>query len=294
MSGTPLDLTPFGPVLSAIGWLYWLVAFAILGFALWLPKVLWQKIAAVAMAVAAVYLVFVRPVQTQAKARQHELQISNVKLDEAKALFKERCQGAGERITRTAESVDGLLLINVRPKEANYSEQFKMDDPYGRNCGGNDCIALYLFDYKMVPTGTGTSPSLTPTTPRLYSYVDVVDDSTSQRLRYTKESARSQMIQNLVSGSMPRYGVTWTDISTRNDREHWIAGGSIKVVDLETKEVIAERIGYLIDPGQGSTAGDRSPWIWARSYSTGCPPFDGHNQAFVSKVLKPKAQGVEK
>ena len=61
MSGTPLDLTPFGSVLNAIGWLYWLIAFAILGVAWWLPKVLWQKIAAVAIAVAAVHLVFVRP-----------------------------------------------------------------------------------------------------------------------------------------------------------------------------------------------------------------------------------------
>jgi hypothetical protein len=288
MTSTPLDLTPLGGVLTAIGWLYWLIALAILAVAWWLPKVLWQRIAAVSIAMAAVYLVFVRPVQTRVLVQQQQHQASNVKLDEAKALFNERCKGAGERVTRTVESVDGLLLTNTRPKEVNYSEQFKMDDPYGRNCGGDDCIALYLFDYKMVPTSAGANPSLAPVTPRLYAYVDVVDDATSQRLRYTKESASSPLTRNLASGPVPRYGVTWADVSTRDDREHWIAGGSIKVVDLETKEVIAERIGYLIDPGQGSMAGDRSPWTWARSYSGACPPIDGHNQTFVSKVLKPK------
>ena len=68
-----------------------------------------------------------------------------------------------------------------------------------------------------------------------------------------------------------RFGVEWNDISTREDREHWIAGSSLKVIDLQTNEVIAERVGYMIDRGQGSQAGGRSPWLFAEQFA--CPSF---------------------
>jgi hypothetical protein len=51
----------------------------------------------------------------------------------------------------------------------------------------------------------------------------------------------------------PRYGVTYDDISTREERDYWIAGSSLKVIDLQTNEVMAERIGYMMDRGQGDT-----------------------------------------
>src|SRR5690606_29528976 len=71
--------------------------------------------------------------------------------------------------------------------------------------------------------------------------------------------------------SSPRYGVTFEDISTRQEREYWIAGSSLKVIDLQTGEVIAERIGYMYDWAQGSKAGHRSPWLFAADNA--CPAF---------------------
>lgn len=97
-------------------------------------------------------------------------------------------------------------------------------------------------------------------------------------------------------GAPPRYGVTFDDLSTREEREHWIAGSSLKVIDLTTNEVIAERIGYMMDPGQGERGGGRQPWRWAADVA--CPkfPLDGDRQSyqgnqtrnFVEKVLRPK------
>jgi site-specific recombinase len=99
----------------------------------------------------------------------------------------------------------------------------------------------------------------------------------------------------------PRFGVTYDDISTREEREYWIAGSSLKVIDLETKEVIAERIGYMVDVFQGSKAGARSPWLLAADHA--CPSFQRNSvrppvhssvsqlrqtQRFVEKVLRPK------
>ncbi|MBK7022991.1 MAG: hypothetical protein IPH41_05590 [Sulfuritalea sp.] len=51
----------------------------------------------------------------------------------------------------------------------------------------------------------------------------------------------------------------------------WIAGSSLKVIDLRTNEVMAERIGYMMDRGQGNTSGGRSPWLLAADNA--CPKF---------------------
>jgi hypothetical protein len=105
----------------------------------------------------------------------------------------------------------------------------------------------------------------------------------------------------LATDKPPRYGVTFDDISTREDREYWIAGSSLKVIDLDTNEVIAERIGYMVDWAQGIFAGGRSPWLFAADNA--CPSFTpfgqrpsgqpafssqpGQTLIFVEKVLKP-------
>ena len=93
------------------------------------------------------------------------------------------------------------------------------------------------------------------------------------------------------------------DISTHEDRQHWIAGSSLKVIDLETDDVIAERIGYMVDRAQGSRAGNRSPWLFAAD--TACPDFHrnpnssirngaaaqmGQTLDFVEQVLRPTLQ----
>ncbi|MBL0209276.1 MAG: hypothetical protein IPP84_15475 [Propionivibrio sp.] len=70
-------------------------------------------------------------------------------------------------------------------------------------------------------------------------------------------------------GPAPRYGVTYDDISTREERDYWIAGSSLKVIDLKTNEVMAERIGYMMDRGQGNTSGGRAPWLLAADHA--CP-----------------------
>jgi len=67
----------------------------------------------------------------------------------------------------------------------------------------------------------------------------------------------------------------------------------LKVIDLQTNEVMAERIGYMMDRGQGNNSGGRSPWLLAER--TACPefpktsgghPFKGYQtRNFVENVL---------
>ena len=60
-------------------------------------------------------------------------------------------------------------------------------------------------------------------------------------------------------------------IQTREDWDYWIAGSSLRLIDLQTNEVMAERIGYMGDWAQGSSAVGRSPWLLAANNA--CPEF---------------------
>jgi hypothetical protein len=232
------------------------------------------------------------------------------KAQRAKALFKLHCTRAGETIKRTVTDVEGIVLLKGRPEEINYSDQFLMDDPYGSDLGGDAYIRSFLKATHEPPRRYAallkTPPTFDPNEPIGFDYVVMADSVSGTRYRYTAYVDQPgktdpkfspdyfRVIQQKApaAGEAPRYGVTYDDISTQEDRVHWIAGSSLKVVDLKTNEVIAERIGYMIDGGQGATGGGRSPWFFAARMA--CPAFPGphaeqagQTARFDEKVLAP-------
>jgi hypothetical protein len=242
--------------------------------------------------------------------RQHEL---SERQKTAMAMFNERCKRAGELIHRTVDDVEGIFLMKVRPVRINYGDQYALDDPYGRDLsGGGGYIESFLrgsYDF-----GSGKK-EIGPAS-RGYLYVETVDPKDAVRYRYTGSIKEVTHVDSVMSGGDgkttfnskefvveqavargegPRYGVTYDDVSTHEERDYWIAGSSLKVIDLHTNEIVAERLGYMVDLFQGSRAGGRSPWLFAADHA--CPAFPGKygsfNQArqterFVEKVLKPK------
>ncbi|NHZ83792.1 hypothetical protein F2P44_31665 [Massilia sp. CCM 8695] len=230
--------------------------------------------------------------------------------DAAAVRFEARCKTAGEFIHRTVGNVEGVYLLKVRPDKINRSEQYTYDDPYGRDHGGEYYIRSFLHG---AYTTEVTLPKVLPPDfpPHIaYGFVDVLDASDGKRYRYTgrvEEPALTKKgflpghkifvhSKSLANGPAPRFGVTYDDISTKEDRDYWIAGSSLKVIDLEKNEIIAERIGYFYDSAQGDTSGGRSPWL--RATSNACPSFGSTpafgrqpDQAavFVEKVLRPKS-----
>jgi hypothetical protein len=228
----------------------------------------------------------------------------------AGALFKLHCATAGETIKRTVRDIDGIFLLKGRPDKINFSDQFLMDDPYGRDLGGDAYIESFLKARhepgRRYAALLKKKPLRDPAEPIGYDYVDMADAVNGLEYRYTAyvdqpgktdpkfalDYFRVILQKTPSTGQKPRYGVTYDHISTHEDRVHWIAGSSLKVIDLKTNEVIAERIGYMIDGSQGDTAGGRSPWLLAASVA--CPAFPGRHayqsgQAarFVEKVLVP-------
>ncbi len=232
---------------------------------------------------------------------------------QAKAMFTQRCKSAGERIERVVDDVPGVLLLKVRSSAINYADQYRLDDPYGRDLGGDAYIESFLHAHYELPQlyrrrMTPPPPEPSPA-PVGYAFVDAIDVATSLRLRYTAAIEQPGKTDPKFSPSYlrvvltaapapapaPRYGVTYEDISTSEDRAHWIAGSSLKVLDLQENKVIAERIGYMFDPAQGNQSGGRSPWLIAASYA--CPAFEGRHPTsaqsgqtlrFVAKVLRPR------
>lgn len=293
LTGTPLDLTPFGALLSGIGWLYWLLAAAGLWWALrgsrpWKSKLL--------RALPVVLVFGLLPLRGAWQSYQ-----ARSKLNASMALFQERCKTAGEKITRTVESVDGVMWMKWREAGTNDHDQFKLDDPYGKDCSGEECIAkllratkgLQLDPQRKRPYHRGYAfvESVVPADGKLYRFTMRLDRPFDRDPTWSESYVKPELEKVAISGPSVRYGITWDDLSTREDREHWIAGSSLKVVDLQTNETIASRTGYLIDTGQGDTGGFRSPWGWAQSYGPRCPRVDVHAPEFAISVIQPTKQG---
>ncbi|MCE9660439.1 MAG: hypothetical protein K8R60_17900 [Burkholderiales bacterium] len=308
LTNTPLDLTPFGPLVSLLGIGYWLLAVGAAAWAFRLPRGLPARVGLATLVLAA----FLAPVVWKSRTRAADPSASPEARQAAMVYFAERCKTAGERISQTVDDVEGIAWTRWRDKYSsrdNFADQWKLNDPYGRDCGMEECIAALL----RVTSGAEQMPDEAMRHAVGYRFVETVDPRDGRSYRYrasirvTHQRTRDQLEQfkKNTGGQDPgldvlgfaidreplakptaRYGVTWEDISTHEDREHWIAGGALKVVDLQTNEVIAERTGFLMDPGQGSTSGSRSPWAWAKSYGPRCPQIDVSTKDFVTRVLK--------
>jgi hypothetical protein len=201
----------------------------------------------------------------------------------AMAMFNERCKKAGEFIHRTVSGVEGVYLLKVRPKGVNYGEQFSLTDPYGEDLTGEGYIGSFVRGFYRHSSRGVIEREL----PQLvgYGYVEAEDPGTGVRFRYTgrieepwrtdksylEGYVRFVLDRAPAAGAPPRYAITYEDTSTRDEREYWIAASSLKVIDLKTNEILAERVGYAVDVSQGSRVGNRSPWLWA--LGTACPPL---------------------
>lgn len=214
----------------------------------------------------------------------------------AHALWQERCKKSGVFIHKTVEGVDGVYLVNVRTLEnLNYGEspadQYKLSDPYGHDVFGDGYVRVFLRnsadlgDPKRRPEGYPPRngykfvEAVDPKDGKLYRYTGRVVEPWQKDKTYAQGYLHFEMKRTPISQRDARYGVKFEDISTREERELWVAGSSLKVMDLDTGEVLAERIGYMFDWGQGARGGGRSPWLLAADNA--CPTFD-------SRIVRPK------
>ena len=286
-------------LLRLVGGFFWVLMIGALLAAIFLPKTRKNRNIAVSVVVA-IFLAF------PGRWAWNDFQVQRdyrAKLADATARFNERCKTAGEKIYKTVEGVEGVMILKLRPTDYNAYNQNAVD-PYGEDFDWESPDA-YIKTFlrgrdaqgSLIEKISGEKPG--------YRYAEAIDPKDGKRYRYTaymgikpeyigKTNSESFLLKRESAlGPAPRYGVTYDDITTPEERALWIAGSSLKVIDTETNEVIAERIGYMIDFGLGNKAGGRQPWTYARTTRDwSCPHSIGTGQTrtFTEKVLKIKGQ----
>ena len=206
----------------------------------------------------------------------------------AKARFDQLCQNAGEKIYRTADNVDGILLLKVRGDDEKYQsnrynprkDQMWEDAAVESDWFRNGYIDGFLpYTMRNFQSSSG------------YTYVDVLQKDNSI-IRY---SGDWQITLNHPFHTEPnpkfpaRYAVTYeNDISWEN-RKHWIAGTTIKIIDTKTNELMAEKTMYAFVPELGYSKYEQNPNPWGRGMR--CPAgeseFEQRTVTFAIKVLIP-------
>jgi hypothetical protein len=274
---------------KAAGFIYIAISVIAIILALWLPK---SKIDKAISAVIVIALASILPIQglQQIRAQQATADEFKQRYDKAKALFDERCKTAGEKIYRTVEGVEGIRLLNLRPEKISNDGQYALDDQYGHDVGGLGYIASFLRPTEQMDLARD-SPEL-----KLPGY-RIVETLEGNEVKHYIKSFKlhpnghpyPSTQDTKTTKFKARYALRYEDISTPEDRENWIAGGAIRILDQQTNEIVAERVGFLFDKGLGNTSGGRTPWSWARTYVPACPIVSEHNQVFAFKVLKPSA-----
>lgn len=315
LTGTPLDLTVIPELLAWLGkvipvvWLLLLVAGLTLA---WkrartrLNRALGVTTVLALLVVAPLLMLNELRKQALADRAKQEAQQAEFKAQFAKAeaLFKKRCETAGEFIRETVPNVEGVVWMKWRKSGSRDAGQFELIDPVGYSCTAMECIDALLQPRKYKPASVSRPDdrqwfgfkfveAYDPVDGKLYRYRLAEPSSTTQ---WTGRAIQRTSIDTASA----RYGIRWDDISTREERENWIAAGSLSVVDLSTNEILGVRIRYAMDPGLGRTEGFRSPWGFAMQHA--CPAFPGtpdnssvvrwatEDYEFATKVLQPSTE----
>ena len=88
------------------------------------------------------------------------------------------------------------------------------------------------------------------------------------------------------SSTPPRFGVTYEDHVIPEERYLGVASSTVRVLDLETKEVLGEMIRYAWSPGAPSRV-NPSPWLTAYRCPDHAVGTGSATRKFVDQILIP-------
>jgi len=251
----------------------------------------------------------------EAPQQRKEREAAQQRLARAQALFAERCKTAGVVIHRTFMDVEGIQLLKLRP-ELEFAD-WRYFDPMWEEAGladelsGESFFKQFLmseFRQKNEPEKRGRlgppefepGPHLIPGM-RGYRFVEHLDPRSGMRERislpwdpsnpnWTRELKREPS----PAAVPPRYALDLEYLLDPEDRNYWVAGSVMKIIDQETGEVIARRTSFVVDYGFGHASMGRLPWSHAASRRTqSCPEAISSEtgmeiRAFADSTLIPK------
>ncbi|WP_225747579.1 hypothetical protein [Eikenella sp. Marseille-P7795] len=209
--------------------------------------------------------------------------------DPAKARFDQLCQNAGEKIYRTADNVDGILLLKVRGEGEKYQDSFynPRKDQMWEDAAVESEFDREAYIEEFFLWATSGLPR--------YAYIDVIQKDGSI-IRYSTRREDRNWVMDKQPNPHPRarYAVTYENDVSWENRKHWIAGTTIKVIDTQTNELMAEKTMYAFVPELGYSKFEQNPNPWGRGIR--CPDENSYEQKtviFASKVLIPPPRASE-
>ena len=195
----------------------------------------------------------------------------------AKARFDQLCQNAGEKIYRTADNVDGILLLKVRGDDEKYQsnrynprkDQMWEDAAVESESKREEYVASFLPYFSHVH----------------YDHVDVLQkDGSIIRYSGNWHIYDKPFNQETNPAHPARYAVTYENDVSWENRKHWIAGTTIKIIDTKTNTLMAEKTMYVFVPGLGYSKFEQNPNPWGRGDR--CPKEDSYQLQAVSFARK--------
>ena len=255
-------------------------------------KNLYKTIATVIAVILSILIVPIPYKREIEQARQKKIAKYNerkAKYEAAKAVFDEQCKKAGEKIYRTVDNVDGIMLLKIRQRTIE-----DLNNPMFENAAISNgreqsdkgiYIANFLHSYVSRNKLTGIVVK------KGYAFVDVLqeDGSISRYLDYTGhgdiDEERDGVEKNPLQPA--RYAVTYENNIDPELRKHWVAGTTIKIIDRQTDELLAEKTIFAF----AYTMGYYTHGAWFDSRMDFCPKMTelGNNPTshFAVTVLKP-------
>lgn len=234
-----------------------------------------------------------------------------------KAEFQRLCREvAGYKFYRKAENVEGILLLKVR-RDGDWQDLMAPGAAFALESKDEGYITSFLA-FRYLSSGV-TDESYFTNTDRMegaipgFRYADVIDEKTGKRYRLTgsekavrKQDTTAPEVKRLMAADPnydlnvyqwtldsviapdppPRYAVTFEDHVIPEERARGLASSTVKVIDTQTNEVMAEMLRYAWSP-PGAFSRSATPWLSAYK----CPGV-GHGSSaatrqFVDRVLVP-------
>ena len=290
--GKLILLSYWGPMLL-------LMAFALWAVWKWLPFGKAAKAVSALAVLVAVPALFILPLFQVVKADKKKEDAYQQRYQAAKAVFDRQCQNAGEKIYRTVDNVEGIMLLRVREKYLNKNGYDPMWDDAAALSGSYPTDGVekyYINNFLQFSTGAegggglAVEENLLPNSKYLprYRYVDVLQSDGKSVIRYRGgwNVNRKPLAEEANPKQPARYAFTYENNVDPELRKLWIAGTTLKVLDLKTGELLAEKKVYAFETKFGGTANHTTPW----SLAIKCPDDENLqiSRFFVERVLKPK------
>ena len=214
----------------------------------------------------------------QQKAAEKEAEWRK-RYEPAKARFDQLCQNAGEKIYRTADNVDGILLLKVRGDDEKYQDSFynPLKDQMWEDAALPSEFDREEYIGSFLPNWSGVH----------YDYIDVLQkDGSITRYSGDWHMTDKPFNQEINPSHPARYAVTYENDVSWENRKHWIAETTIKIIDTKTNTLMAEKTMYVFVPELGYSKFEQNPNPWGRGDR--CPeenPYQQQTVSFVRKVL---------